>query len=497
MTLNTKIAIRKIIVEVICLLYILLFVYAALSKLLDFESFQAQLGQSPILGAYTGILSYTVIILELFIAVSLAFNYTRLNALYTALGLMSMFTFYIVIILNFSSNIPCSCGGILENMGWKEHLFFNILFIILACLAIILGWGNYKKKIGGVSAVVFSSAAVITGMYFRSEYIINKENPFIRRFTPGSSKKISETKLHNNTLYFAGVDTNAVYIADQKAPLHIFKYDSVLKAKHHYRIQLDNSDFHFRAVQIKVVPPYFFVMDGTVPVIYRGKITDWKAKLLMKYEGYFFSKAVIIDSSKIAFRTQDEKSGENILGVFSFEKSLKSSLYPNLLQKQIDGVFDTDGMMNYSRQSKFFAFLYYYRNQFIITDDHLQLLHRGNTIDTIEKANIKTVFIKRNGQGKLASSASAVNRLSTLGNSILFVNSSLRGRYEPKEMWDTTVIVDAYNIDSKSYKSSIYIYNSGSAKMKDMTVWENSLYVITGKLLQRYVLDKDLKEVKH
>ena len=35
---------QKVLIELICLLYILLFVYAAVSKLMDFENFQVQLG---------------------------------------------------------------------------------------------------------------------------------------------------------------------------------------------------------------------------------------------------------------------------------------------------------------------------------------------------------------------------------------------------------------------------------------------------------------------
>lgn len=34
-------------------------------------------------------------------------------------------------------NIPCSCGGILESLGWREHLYFNLAFIALAVLALI------------------------------------------------------------------------------------------------------------------------------------------------------------------------------------------------------------------------------------------------------------------------------------------------------------------------------------------------------------------------
>jgi len=62
----------------------------------------------------------------------------RLTALYAAFSLMVMFTAYIAFILNFSDYIPCSCGGILEKMSWKEHLIFNSGFVIIALIGIAL-----------------------------------------------------------------------------------------------------------------------------------------------------------------------------------------------------------------------------------------------------------------------------------------------------------------------------------------------------------------------
>lgn len=51
----------------ICYLFIILFIYAAVSKLMDFENFQIQLAQSPLLSAYPGFVSYAVIIVEIVI----------------------------------------------------------------------------------------------------------------------------------------------------------------------------------------------------------------------------------------------------------------------------------------------------------------------------------------------------------------------------------------------------------------------------------------------
>ena len=126
------------IVNTISYLYALLFFYAATSKLLDFDTFQIQLGQSPLLSAFTDWVSISIPTLEICIAIILLIPKFRLLGLYTSYLLMSMFTIYIHIILNYSSFVPCSCGGILQKMTWNQHLIFNMVFIILAVIAIII-----------------------------------------------------------------------------------------------------------------------------------------------------------------------------------------------------------------------------------------------------------------------------------------------------------------------------------------------------------------------
>jgi len=130
-------------------------------------------------------------------------------------------------------------------------------------------------------------------------------------------------------------------------------------------------------------------MDGTVPVIYKGNIVNWKAKLIMYDNNYYFSKAEIIAPNKIAFRAQELKSSNNILGIFTFSDSLQVQYAPNLLQKQIDGFFDTDGMMHYDSKLQKLVYIYYYRNQFLVADKNGNLKYRGNTIDTTSKAQLK------------------------------------------------------------------------------------------------------------
>lgn len=125
--------------------FILLFVYAAVSKIVDFQNFQSQLGQSPLLSAYAETISYSVLGFEILIAIFVAIQRTRFIALYAAFSLMVMFSAYIAIMLAYSSNLPCSCGGILDKMGWEEHLIFNVLFSLIAALAVLFTPASRSK----------------------------------------------------------------------------------------------------------------------------------------------------------------------------------------------------------------------------------------------------------------------------------------------------------------------------------------------------------------
>jgi hypothetical protein len=129
---------KLITLEIICFLFTLLFMYAAASKLLDYQQFSIEIGQSPLLTGLGGFVPWLVITIELIVSVLLLVPKFRLLGLYGAFCLMVMFTAYIIAILNFSTYIPCSCGGILAKLGWKEHLIFNVAFLVLSLVAIML-----------------------------------------------------------------------------------------------------------------------------------------------------------------------------------------------------------------------------------------------------------------------------------------------------------------------------------------------------------------------
>jgi uncharacterized membrane protein YphA (DoxX/SURF4 family) len=475
MKLNDKI--QNQFSEFICLLYILLFVYAAVSKLLDFENFQVQLGQSPLLSAFAGWASWGIPITEILIAIALLFPRYRLVGLFAAFSLMVLFTTYIIIILNFSPFVPCSCGGILEKMSWTQHLVFNIVFVFLALISILSiapkkVTENTKKRkpIFILITVVFiCSVAVVTLLFLLSEDIIHHRNNFIRRFPHHPITKTHELDLKHPSFYLAGIEKERIYLGNYVAPLHVVVLDNTLQNQISDIIKLSKPNLPFSSVQIVVQPPYFYLMDGTVPCIFRGSIIDWKAGLRV-YGSAYFTNAEPLNSETFAIRTISSKNHENVLGTIIIRDTAKVRLAPHLLERQIDGVFDTDGMLLYNTQLKRVLYTYYYRNEYLVSNVSLNTVDRGHTIDTISHAQIKVAHIQSRNENKLAAPPLVVNkRVATFAN-YLFVHAALMGRYETEAMWDKASIIDVYDFIENSYLFSFYVPNLPDQKMTDFRV---------------------------
>jgi putative oxidoreductase len=128
-----------ILVKVITALFVLLFAYTATSKFLDYNLFvfQMRLAPLPMMILVAPILGWLMPSIELIIAISLLFGRFRLNALYASVILLLIFEFYIVGMLLSRQHLPCTCGGIISTMSWKQHLIFNGVFIAIGLTAIV------------------------------------------------------------------------------------------------------------------------------------------------------------------------------------------------------------------------------------------------------------------------------------------------------------------------------------------------------------------------
>jgi len=123
---------KAIIADVIVYAFIILFIYTATSKIQSFSSFKLVLSKSVLIGKYNVFVAWAVPFLEIVISALLIFPRTRKTGLLSSLAMMMVFTTYLIYMVNSGTQLICTCGGVLSSLTWQQHIWFNVVFILLA-----------------------------------------------------------------------------------------------------------------------------------------------------------------------------------------------------------------------------------------------------------------------------------------------------------------------------------------------------------------------------
>lgn len=127
---------KSTLIEIIVILYMSMFLYTAFSKWSDYTMTREQMALMPALEPVAHIVVWLLPAIEIVITLLIFISQTRKTGLYAATLLMILFTIYIIYMMLFYPNLPCSCGGFLTELSWPGHLVFNGAFIALGILAI-------------------------------------------------------------------------------------------------------------------------------------------------------------------------------------------------------------------------------------------------------------------------------------------------------------------------------------------------------------------------
>src|SRR5690606_19118652 len=319
-------------------------------------------------------------------------------------------------------------------------------------------------------------------------HIMKRENPFVRRFMPHPIDKAEYMDLEVNSYYIAGLSNDTIYLGNYTAPLLVTAVATDLSAKVEHQIKLDETQRSFRSLTIRVKNNDFFVSDGSVPVIYKGNTSDWTATKYMENK-LFFSFFQPIDDISLLFRSQRASSGEHVLGKLNVSGSTTFELYDHALQKQIDGVFDTDGILIRDEQTAQIIYLYSYRNQYLVYESLTNSFITGTTIDSTSIAKIKVTTLA-SGEKKMAAPPQKVNSKSYAYNGSLYILSELMGKNEPKSMWKQASIIDVYDYNKNEYLQSFYAYDHDKDKIKEFALNDHYFFGLVGNFLVRYVINK-------
>jgi uncharacterized membrane protein YphA (DoxX/SURF4 family) len=128
---------QKIVTEIIILFFVALFLYTGVSKIIDYDIAKEQFGLSPLLAPIAKEIIIILPTIEILTAIALFIPRTRKTGLYLSLILILSFTGYVIYILEYNDKLPCTCGGVLQQMSWPQHLIFNISCCILLLIVIV------------------------------------------------------------------------------------------------------------------------------------------------------------------------------------------------------------------------------------------------------------------------------------------------------------------------------------------------------------------------
>lgn len=126
-------------------LFIILFIYTASDKLWNYTDFKEFFMTLDVIHSFGQYLAWGIPALEILISLCLLFPVSRLPGLYATFGLMSLFTMYLIYMRFTAKVLPCHCGGVISELSWTQHIWFNIALILLASAGIYLELKSAKN----------------------------------------------------------------------------------------------------------------------------------------------------------------------------------------------------------------------------------------------------------------------------------------------------------------------------------------------------------------
>jgi hypothetical protein len=311
----------------------------------------------------------------------------------------------------------------------------------------------------------------------------HSSNGFIRLVPPHIATPIKIRDLRVNSYYLAGATATHFYLSNFTTPQLITTIDPRLADSSIHRLSMPSAGGRFaRSLLITVDSPHVYLFEGVTPTIAQGTMTD---SLLHRSPGkFYFNLAEPLSPVSAIYRVVDQRR-QNIL-VKQLNDSLTSA--GNVLEKQVDGIFCTEGSLHAQPESNRLVYIYAYRNQFVVLDTNLKVLYKARTIDTVSRAKFKVGYIPSQRELTLSSPPQFVNKKSCVSGNYLFINSALRADNDESAVYDTGSPIDVYSLIDGKYLFSFFLPDYQRHKIRDFRVFGNTLIALYDHFAYTYTL---------
>lgn len=341
-----------------------------------------------------------------------------------------------------------------------------------------------KRRITVILSLTATSILLVVSLHWLGKNEI-QHHDFDRSFLEFYPDVESQWALQSPKHYIAGLYGSYLYIAD------IFGQTNLLS------VNCEKADDPIDTITIPNSPEdsHIIVDSGSIYVTDLNRFDIFRFKINGRnsfndgervFESTFFVEAVPVRGEVFAIRTLNQ-SKEYVLALKSSVKT-SPTYSPGILEKQIDGLFCTDGMLHFNAALKQLIYVYYYRNEFICMDSSLHLRYRGKTIDGVERVQIRVAEIKSDQAMALASPPRIVNKKSHSSGDWLFIHSVVKATNESVSTFQKNDVIDMYNLHNGRYAGSFYLPRINGEKLRDFKVYGNRLVAIHGRVLTTFDL---------
>jgi uncharacterized membrane protein YphA (DoxX/SURF4 family) len=128
---------KGVIADLIAYIFIAIFIYTATDKFWKIDDFVKFMSRLDIIGPIGAFLAWTIPIIEVGISILLLRQVTKRKGLIASSILMILFTVYLIYMKLTAETLPCHCGGVIALLSWRDHIYLNIILIVLSVVGVL------------------------------------------------------------------------------------------------------------------------------------------------------------------------------------------------------------------------------------------------------------------------------------------------------------------------------------------------------------------------
>lgn len=317
----------------------------------------------------------------------------------------------------------------------------------------------------------------------------DENNGFKRTIKRQKIDFVKQFPLPLTPFYFAGVTPEELYLKDSKNTTSLFSINYSLDGLRRNKLKLPKESG--KQVTIGLLDTTIYVVtnnSGKLNVLSKNTfiVHNFKSPEIMFNHARLISKQSIVG---VSAKTQ----GQQVQRVLSKLNYIKSKVEKeHILEKQVDGFFCTDGMLQFDPKSSKLFYMYFYRGDFFCLDTNMNTLYKAKTIDTVNKVEMKIAKISKTSDHEKQTSiipaepAKLINRKFIIFQNCIYILSALKADNESSSDFKNNQVVDVYSIDKGGYLYSFYIPKYKGFKLREFRLTENFIFATFNNYLVKY-----------